>query len=234
MKTHVTYKRGWCKTIGCGAFLLIVATADLAESQGTIISITGPPDTTHQFGAGLTATGYPAGVSWIATSAFSNVKISIPLDADAGATGMAYLTTKIGSGTTAANALASSSFSFPSVSSLTTVLSGLSLGAGTYYLIVQQTATGSTGDGLWDGTPSPIIASVSSITANGEYFYLNPTSGYPPASPFSEAFATHFEYNITSSSVPEPATYSLVILSALSFGLVRIVFQKSQPNNSRG
>jgi hypothetical protein len=221
MKTYAINTWGWRKIIGCGAFLVIVATADLAESQGTLISITGPPDTTHQWGGPLTATGYPEGVSWIATSAFSNVKISIPLDADAGATGMAYLTTKIGSGTTAANAIASSSFSFPSASSLTTVFSGLNLGDGTYYLVIQQTATGSTGNGMWDGTPTPSITSAASVTANGEYWDFNLTSGYPPASPFSEGSATHYEYNITSSPVPEPSAIWLNLLGGGAAVFVR-------------
>src|ERR1035438_8002237 len=102
MKTYVTKTRNWCRAIGCGAFCLITLSADLARSQGTVISVSGPPDTTHQFG-GTMAVGYNMyGVSWISTTACSNVNIFVALDGDSGATGMAYLTTRIGLGTTAA------------------------------------------------------------------------------------------------------------------------------------
>jgi hypothetical protein len=204
-------------------WLLAFLPANIGNSQGTIISVSGPPDTTSQWGGGLAVGGYPEGVSWIATSAFQNVIISISLAGDPGATGMAYLTTKVGAGTTAANAIASASFAFPSTSSLVPVLSDLNLGAGTYYLIIQQTANDSNGRGLWNGTASPSIISAPGVVANGEYSYFNSVQGYPPAAPFSVRSATHYDYEVTSSAVPEPpaALYILISTSILILGTLR-------------
>src|SRR5258706_8024643 len=99
MNTNILNSMCWRKTIGYGAFLLIAMIADFAHSQGTIISISGPPDTTGQYSPILAVGGPLQGVSWISAGAFSNVNISIALTGNAGATGTAFLTTKIGAGT---------------------------------------------------------------------------------------------------------------------------------------
>jgi hypothetical protein len=231
MKIDILNMMSCRKAFGYTAVLITIMAVRIANGQGTIISVSGPPDGVyHQYGATLTTNGYPAGVSWIAAGAYSNVSISILLDGDSGATGMAYLTTRIGSGTTTASQIASSSFSFPSTQSFMPVLSGFSLAAGTYYLIVQQTATGSSGNGLWEGTPSPTITSAANVTANGEYDYDNTFSGYTPSAAFVRAYTTtYYEYYITGSPVPEPSAPLLVLLGC---GVAICFCTRRQPPNT--
>jgi len=211
MKNNIADIISWHKGIGYGAFLLIALTADSGRSQSTLISVSGPPDTTHQYEGGLAVGGDLLGVSWTTTSAFSNVNISIALDGNSGATGTAYLTTKIGPGTTIANQIASTSFAFPSISTLAPVFTGLNLGAGTYYLLVRQTANGVNGNGVWEGTPSPNLTLAPNVTANGEYWSYNSVQSFAPASSFSEGFTTYFEYRVTGLPVPEPSTACLIL-----------------------
>src|SRR5208283_4820476 len=174
MKTHNMNTMSWRKTIKYAAFLLIATTANFAHSQETIISVSGPaapPNGASGFNGDLGVGTSLSGVGWMTQSAFTNVNISVALEGNAGATGVAFLMTRIGSGTTTANQAAEASFVFPSTSSLVSVLSGLNLGAGTYFLIIQQTATGSTGNGVWPGTTSPSLTMAASVTATGEYWY---------------------------------------------------------------
>lgn len=213
MKKHNMNTMSWRKTIGYGAFLLIVMTSGFAHGQGNVISLSGPVvplNAASAFSDSLGVNNRLLGISWTATGAFSNVNISILLDGNSGAIGVAYLTRRIGSGTTPANQIASASFAFPSTSSLTPVLSGLNLGDGTYYLIIQQTANGSNGDGVWLGTSSPTVTSAANVTANGEYWYSGSFRSYAPASAFGRGSITYFEYAVT--SVPEPSAAWLILL----------------------
>jgi hypothetical protein len=197
--------------------LLLLCMPGLALGQGTIISVSGPPDTSGQYSPRLEIGDFLAGISWIASDAFSNVNISINLNADPGATAMAYLTTSIGPGTTINDEIASGSFGFPSTSSLVSVLSGLYLQAGTYYLIIEGTASGNNGDGIWQGTPAPTLSSNPTVIANREYFYENSISGYPPAADqfsYSTALVPNFEFTITGTPIPEPSTLSLIFLGS--------------------
>lgn len=148
----------------------------------------------------------------MSTGAFSNVSISIALEGDAGAMGMAYVTTSIGPGTTAANAITSGSFAFPSTSSLIPVLSGFNLGAGTYYLVIQATGTGINNYGIWDGSPSPNITTAANVALNGEYSSYNTIQNYAPATTFSEGFITYHKYTVTGIPVPEPSATWLILL----------------------
>jgi hypothetical protein len=213
MNTNILNSIFWFKMLGYAAFLLIIITADFAHSQGTIISVSGPaapPNGASGFNGDLGVGTSLAGVSWSSTAAFTNVNISVALQGDTGATGVAYLTTRIGSGTTIANQIASASFAFPSTLSLTPVFSGLNLSAGTYFLIIQQTATGNTGNGVWQGTTSPTLTSAAYVTATGEYWYYGSFPSYVPSSTFGRGLTTYYDYTVT--SVPEPSATWLILL----------------------
>jgi hypothetical protein len=229
METHNMYMMSWCKTISYAALVLIAATADLARSQGTIMSVSGPAAPPNgaisAFNGDLGVGTSLAGVSWSSTAAFTKVTISIALQGNSGATGVAYLTTRIGSGTTTDNQTASASFTFPATSSLTPIFSGLSLGAGTYFLIVQQTATGSTGNGVWQGTTSPTMTAATFVTANGEYWYNGSFPSYVPASSFGVGSTTFYEYTVV--SVPEPSIAWLILLGG---GFIFILIHRQPPN----
>lgn len=194
--------------------VLIAVTADFAHSQGTVISISGPAAPPNDSGGGyngeLGVGTYLAGVAWSSTAPFSDVNISVALQGNAGATGVAYLMTSTGPGTTTANQVAEANFAFPGTSSLTPVLSGLDLGAGIYVLIIQQTATGSSGNGVWLGTTSPTVTAASNVIAGGEFWNFGSIAGYAPASDFGRSTTTYYDY--TATSVPEPSATFLVLL----------------------
>jgi hypothetical protein len=183
------------------------------NGQGVIIFISGPPDPLNPAAGYTLGFAYnPIGVSWTETSAFSNVGMSILLDGDPGATGVAYLTDRIGSGTTAADQITSASFAFPATQSLVPVLSGVNLGSGTYFLTIEQTAAGSNGDGTWLGTAYRTVTLAANVSDDGEYYYSGSIQGYPPANVSARLLITYLEYNVTSFPVPEPPGSFLVLL----------------------
>lgn len=82
--------------------------------------------------------------AWSQTDLYSNVSVKAELDGNGTAiNGTAYLMTQVGPGTTTANQIASADFAvtaLPFGPDLTTLFTGLTLGPGTYYLII--TASG--------------------------------------------------------------------------------------------
>lgn len=215
MKRKLGMIINWRNSCGCGALLLVATTIDLAKGQGNIISVSGPivpPNAASAYSDYLNVSNSLLGVSWSSSATFSNVNISVLLAGNAGATGAAYLMTRIGSGTTTAYQIAAASFAFPSTQSLVPVLSGFNLGAGTYYLILQQTASGSNGDGVWLGTSSPTVTTAAGVTANGEYWFTGSFPSYAPASGFGRGSITYFDYAVTSLPVPEPSSAWLFLL----------------------
>jgi len=220
----------WRKTIGCGAFFLIAMCAGLANGQGVVISVSGPaapPNGASGFNGDLGVGTSLAGVGWMTQNAFTNVNISVALQGNAGATGVAFLMTRIGSGTTTANQTTEASFVFPSTSSLVPVLSGLNLGAGTYFLIIQQTATGSTGNGVWLGTTTPSLTMAASVTATGEYWYNGSIPSYAPASSFGRGLTDYYDFTVA--SVPEPSAACFFLLGG---GFVLLLIHRQPPNKS--
>lgn len=213
----------WCKIIGYGSTPLLAMMGGLAYGQQTIISVTGPADSNHQWDGALGVSNTLEAVSWTATGAYSNLNISIDLSGDAGATGTAYLTKQIGSGATTASQVVAANFNFPAISSLVPVLSGVNLGAGTYYLIILQTSNGGSGAGSWLGTASPSVAVAGNITTNGEYYSYGTINSYAASSSFGKFSQTYLQYNITVSPVPEPSATSLFLLigGVAFFGLRR-------------
>jgi hypothetical protein len=178
----------------------------------------------------------PDYVSWTQNGTFTGVTVQADLGeipGDVGsATGVAYLTNQVGTGTTSSNQVAGTSpFSISitnTTAALTTLFSGLTLGPGTYYLTINLTddAFG------WEGfatSPSSTVTTASGVTANpiGECF--GGTSGsctpasYPPASATfttkSPAFLLYQVTGTAASGVPEPATAGLM-LAALGIGVL--------------
>jgi len=149
--------------------------------------------------------------SWSSVNACSNVNIDFqsnfgPFD------GTAYLVTRIGPGSTSAEEVASNNYSATSGSpSLTRLFSGLTLGPGSYYLVVTSLPIGG-----WD-TPYTAGAAVVNIgvgVTRGAQYIVNdgngpPDLGYPPASLFSELDFYDLEFQVTgspTSPAPEPST----------------------------
>jgi hypothetical protein len=195
--------------LGLLSFLLVSGAAQNIKA-GTIVSVTGPFQATNVNAADA--------VSWTQTSAFTNVVISAGVGggfftAPPGS-GTFYLMNAIGPGTTVANQLNSTTFSGLVGLSTLPLFSGLTLGPGTYYLVLGGLASGSG----WQETGSPfvpVIVTGSGVTNNPPLVVIGGGAGYPPASSFS-SFPGQFFYQVTGDAVPEPATffYALIGLGA--------------------
>ena len=88
------------------------------------------------------AEGGPLASSWSSTLAYSDVSISVMLsNRSPGILGTAYLTTRIGPGTSMADEVAQSSFIFPQQTQLFPLFSNLTLPPNTYYLVLTSSAS---------------------------------------------------------------------------------------------
>jgi hypothetical protein len=172
------------------------------------------------FSAGSTgAFNELAAVSWTQTGSYSNVDIlaNISNTSSGTATATAYLMAQIGAGTTATNEVVApvtaSVTGNPGLNAMTTIFSGLSLGPGTYFLVLDPNTT----DFHWDLTIPPAITTDSGVTA-GPSVATNTVAAFPPASVFgSESFSFIFEVTGTaggSTSTPEPSTAGMLIIGA--------------------
>jgi hypothetical protein len=176
-------------------------------------------------------------VSWTASQSYSDVSISVFIDSSfPGETpsATAYLTTQIGPGTTAlGHEIASAMFTVPSVlpvclpgicGATVTVLSGLTLGPGTYFLTLGSDAPTSPVVGWF-----PIIGSFSTVSDSGVTLssvvgttgFSGPVVGYPPGNLFEVnnffGLAQIFEVTGTPVPVPEPGAGYLVGLGVAMF-----------------
>lgn len=123
--------------VACALVAISFGTATVAQADPLIT-----PVGTATSSSSVTANQYNL-VQFTLGSAYSNVSIAASLTTfTAGRTGTAFLTTQVGPGTTPANQLASTAFTFNVTSNLTTVsyvnlFSGLNLGAGNYFVVFQ-------------------------------------------------------------------------------------------------
>jgi len=160
--------------------------------------------------------------SWNQTGSWTNVAIGANLATNNGlstSTGTAYLMNQIGPGTTAANEV-TSPFSIvvtgnPGINVMTPLFSGLSLGPGTYYLVIAP----NNGDFVldWVLTGPPLQTLGPGVTQNPDQFAGSPAP-FAPASSFSDtSFSRIFSVTgdaVTGTSAPEPSTIGVILLGA--------------------
>jgi hypothetical protein len=157
--------------------------------------------------------------SWSSTRGYSNLAVSVNVGTtDPGASVSAWLTTAVGPGTTIASQVATTSFVAPTVVDFTspppatTVFSGLTLGPGTYYLVLSS-ASVRPGWAMCGA-----VANDNGVTFNGaQLAFGGLNSGFPPASGFS-ATGRIFGVQVTgtpSAQVPALGTVPLVLLTLL-------------------
>lgn len=154
---------------------LVLLIAGLPANASIIVSVTGSNDCCED------VVSY---ASWTQTVTYSNITIAASLYSDGGtATGNAYLTTQVGTGATAATQLATAAISIANTSpQLLNLFSGLTLGPGTYYLVINPT----TESLEWAGDfTSPTVVVGTGITLNSGWSYFNTVATYPPATPFT-------------------------------------------------
>jgi hypothetical protein len=161
---------------------------------------------------------------WSQTKTYVGVSISaeLPSFPPPVSSGTAYLTTRIGSGTTPSDQIASTNFAFPpSFSPRITLFSGLTLPPGTYFLtisaapgsaggwetIAEANATFTTDAGVLPQPPAP----------SSGFFFTNVGSEYPPAAVFFNYQPIHPVFTVTGAIVPEPSTFALEFAGLIFF-----------------
>jgi hypothetical protein len=176
--------------------------------------------------------GQIGAASWTTTSAYSNVSIDATVGCYRCSGSMtAYLTTTIGPSETVADQIATSTVSVGAGPEQDTFFSGLSLGAGTYYLVLTN------GDGdlyYWlspNGAGGTSITTGTGVTYNGDYLSTSPfntiNGANPPASTWTYYGDNGLNFQVTgdpASVVPEPSS-SLLLASGLA-GFAGIVRRK--------
>lgn len=206
--------------------MMLTLCAVPAVFGGTIISSTGTPDINWTLGGGGQQVVEAA---WSATGGYSNVSISAEVGDNnlVGSSITAFLTNAIGPSETVANQLATVTFVPLSNDEVDTLFSGLTLGAGNYYLVLDDLLP--TEDAAWWGimTGGATITTDGGVTFGGEGFddtgQSSPTNqANPPASVFV-AQDLGLMFQVTGDAVsatPEPGSVGLMLVAGLAgFGL---------------
>jgi hypothetical protein len=186
---------------------------------GTIIEVDANPATIAQGLGGEFQQN--VGVSWTMNQAFSAVTIEAAIaSANAGDTATAYLTTAAGPGTTTADVVAESTFGLPVFLPLRsapdfTIFTGLTLSAGTYYLIITTPFDSSEARG-WRGTSNaPEVTTAPGVTLNPSLLSAD-TASDPNFAPDSNFSISPNTYQFAVFSVPEPSSLVLGCLAVLT------------------
>jgi len=173
----------------------------------------------------------PEGISWTQANTYDDVSISgffagVGL---AGGAGTVYLMDQIGPGTTTSNEIASTTISaaFGQTSS-TLLFSGLTLGSGTYYLVLQSdnASNGTAGQGgiAW-AVPDAFTDTTAPGASIGSGFVVFSSAPYAPASDITPISSLDFALSVSGTSaaaVPEPSSLVLIGTGVLSmFGPIR-------------
>lgn len=198
-----------------GAGVLAVAALAGAASGGPLIAPVGNPSN-----ASLVHSGQYNMVEFTLSDDYMNVDIDAALAAESATSGTAYLMTAFGAGTTAADEVASTNFDFTIVGDLNTELgwtdlfSGLSLSAGTYYLVMASDDASGGGIQL---NPSATYATDPNASVGSMYYAAgsNIDAGYAPASVFGTSALGNRFFRVSGDIVPAPATAALLGVAGL-------------------
>src|SRR5579884_57844 len=206
----------------CGRVAAVTAIFAACGFGGTIVSDVYSAGTSGSSG-GLYFT------SWTQTGSFTNVAIGANLATDNGlstSTGTAYLMDAIGPGTTAANEVASP-FAItvtgnPGINTMTALFTGLSLGPGTYYLVIDPSSFNQVDSLFWDETSPPLQTLGAGVTQNSDEQVNGTPNSFPPASSFVDK-SNSLIFSVTgdpvaTSGVPEPASVLLTLGGLAIFG----------------
>jgi hypothetical protein len=188
------------KTTLCAAALLLAATLACGSARGgLIVAETG--------GGSIADLNYTLASSWTQSGTFHDVSIAAELVNLSGPQSFdAWLTTAIGSGATSATQVATTSVSAGSGASDTTIFSGLTLGPGTYYLVMDFIGSPPTNAAI-EATASSVAASDVGATLGPSYFGGSTVSPYKPSTGFIPLYGQSLIFSVQGvQAVPEPST----------------------------
>jgi hypothetical protein len=165
----------------------ILLAVSLTASADTIVSRTGSSN--------ACCFNFLSYASWTQTTTYSGVSIAAVLSSSGGtATGTAYLTTQVGTGTTVAQQVATAPISISNTApSLITVLSGLKLVPNTYFLVINP----STSALVWNGSSPATVTAAAGVTVNNDFANFGAVAAYPPASTFGANKGSTLLYTVT-------------------------------------
>lgn len=163
--------------------------------------------------------------SWIQSVTYTNVTITAQLVGDKGAqTGTAYLMNQVGPGTTAANEVAAAFDIADGIPASVpfTLFSGLTLGPGTYFLVINPTSPSL----QWDfGLTLPITTLGTGVTTGAQPDQISSLlDPFPPATVFNQPGQHIFSVTgdlVGVAGTPEPASAAIVLAGLCGIGLVR-------------
>jgi len=217
---------------GFGAVLATILICPISLKAVPIISVTGPPSlSTLIHSASILST------SWSQSQAYTGVAIAVLVNSPTfGQSPLAdaYLTTRIGPGTTVTDEIAHTQFAVPlqlpvcsqmSCGAYVTLFSGLSLGPGDYFLTLGPDAARTFLAG-WFPVTSPTVLLDTGVT-QGATFFSPAMAPYAPASAFGgNNFPMNFIVTGTAvGAIPEPATAPLIGVGALLLVLKKRIAQ---------
>jgi len=203
-----------------------IALAPNPVSAAALINVTGP--TFDDIGLGVDTNGQQSGVVQFTTTGFTGGTISVTLDGVGSAqTITAWITNAIGAGTTVSNVLNSTTFSGPASANgvVESVFTGLTLGAGTYYLTLsalgQSNSTGWVTSLDFDSMVTQAPGNTydgSSACASG----FGNNNNFPPSYLFGKA-PFDFAFSITGTPVAQTPLPGALPLFATGLGALGLL-----------
>jgi hypothetical protein len=173
-------------------------------------------------------------VSWTQTDTYTNVTIDANIAVANGnpseeATGTAYLMTEIGPGATTAEEVASGPVSVlgnPGINAMTQIFKSLTLGPGTYYLVIDPSDFNMVDSLDWDKATTPTQSFGAGVSDAMTFVADGTAASFVPASSFTSndstpIFSVTGDLSATPTAAPEPSTTILLACGLAALAIRR-------------